>query len=338
MRLALKATAARSSSTTSLNAIALPKTGAPLTIGLGFLETGGPQLIGDYVVDRVEGGNDGNGWTMTIVGRAADLGKGLKEQRRISYPEGITVGAVFGKIAGRNGLKSKVDDSIKGKPLPRDLAVQNNESDLAFATRIGRRFDALVKVAGGTLLCIKRGSGGLPPVAIVAGQQLSIRYSVQDRPKHKTVEAQWRDRKANKTEVVSVKCSDDGPVMRLPTTYPDEAAAQRCCGGQEPRAAARRGSVTVTVQGRPSAAAEADVVFAAFARRSAAHFWQRGWSTSSTAMAAFEPRSNARSSRADEETTGPDEPAAGPSDWRLKPRPMHREMTSPATAEAVRRA
>lgn len=250
------------------NAIELPRRGARLEVSLGYIETGGPVLMGRYVVDDVSGGNQ-DGWTLTVTARAADLIETLKEQRRRSYPEGATLKSAVDQIAARNGLAVEVDAALAGLKLGRDFAVQLNESDMSYLTRLGRRHDGLIKVAGGKLVVAERGKGkapggkALPTVIVTAGEDISLRWRLAERPKHGAVEADFRDRGGAKRKNAVAK-QGSGATQRLPTVYPDEDQAKAAARARKRDLERAEVSVTVTVPGRPEVQAEAPIRFVGY--------------------------------------------------------------------------
>ena len=197
------------------NAIELPSPGAPLAVFMGYKETFLVPM-GIYTADEVvaKGPPD----TLTIRGKAANLGGSLKEQKTRNRDE-KTIEEIVSTIAGEHKLELKVadphayffhkrnpksghrfSDQIVRKHKTAHLD-QTDESDLNFLMRIAREHDALATVKGQTLLFIGKGEGKtasgqpMPPLPITKSGKLSWQATLATRSDFKSVEANWLGRR-----------------------------------------------------------------------------------------------------------------------------------------------
>ena len=135
------------------NAIELPLPGAPLVVFMGYKETFLVPM-GIYTADEVvaKGPPD----TVTIRGKAANLGGSIKEQKTRNWDE-KTIEEIVSTIAGEHGLEPKVAEAYAD--FFYEHLDQTDESDLNFLMRIAKEHDALAMVKGQTLLLIGKGEG-----------------------------------------------------------------------------------------------------------------------------------------------------------------------------------
>lgn len=148
--------------------IALPETGAELELFLGYDDSA--ERVGMFVVDELELG--GEPAELVIRARAAtyDKTKGgksnLQTQKTRSWPKGTKLGAMVAKIAKEHSMEPATAKSLAAIVLPH--IDQADESDLNLLLRIGKKYDAIVKPAGGKLILAKRGES-----KSVSGQDLA---------------------------------------------------------------------------------------------------------------------------------------------------------------------
>jgi hypothetical protein len=235
--------------------VALPPTGAELTVALGYQETG-LMPMGLYTVDEIEL----TGWPrrLLIRGKAADMRASLKSQKTRSWHE-VTLGDIVRTIAGEHGLTPKIADALAG--IRYSHVDQTNESDLHFLTRLAREHGAIAKPAAGNLAFVPRGEAksasgrGLPAVSITAADLSDYRVTLADRGKYGSARAFWRDQAAARD--VEVVVGSGEPVFTLRHPHPD--AAQARAAAQAKLDALARGSATLSASmvGRPELGAEA---------------------------------------------------------------------------------
>jgi len=204
--------------------IQIPPKGAELELFLGYDREA--QRVGMFVVDEIELG----GWPaeMVIRARAATYGasKGgktnLQTQKTRSWAKGTKLGAMVAKIAKEHGMESAVAKSLAAIILPH--IDQADESDLNLLLRIAKKYDALVKPAGGKLVLAKRGEmksiGGeeLPEVIVQPGAVTSWRMVQSSRESAGMVVAYYHAVKQAKRH--EVKVGKGEPVRRLKQYFP----------------------------------------------------------------------------------------------------------------------
>lgn len=248
--------------------IDIPPTGAELELFLGY--DGAAERIGLFVADEVELA----GWPgqMTIRARAApfDTSKAgktsLQTQKTRSWDAGKTIGDVVKTIAAEHGLEPAVADLLASIALPH--LAQTDESDINFLSRVARRYDAVIKPAGGKLVLAKVGTSktvtgqSMPTVTLAPGDVTSWRMSVSKREKSGTVVACWHDTQAAKRHEVQVGTGD--PVTRLKMYYPNQDLARSAAQAEIQKRERGTVSVSVTLPGRTDLVAEGRLVLRGF--------------------------------------------------------------------------
>ncbi len=209
--------------------LAKPKTGATLTVALGFAELGGPADRGAYIVQQIE--KAGPEAVFRVAGQSADLKKTLKTQKNRSWTKPKTLKDVFQDIAKDNGLALSIDQTIGAIQID-TIVAQTGESDMHFATRLGRRYGAIVKVAQGKLSVTPRGSG-----TSASGQALSAgSYAPSDFEQFRIVDTDrnfrgksrcraW-DRSTAKGTIYEGSAGDSGPDYEHAETFGQASEAK----------------------------------------------------------------------------------------------------------------
>lgn len=184
--------------------LALPRKGATMQAWLGW--RGEPMVDkGTYTIDELE--HSGAPDQLSIRGKAADLRGSLNKSREQSY-HNQTLGDILAAIAARNGVALTVNPEWAAEMLPH--TDQQNESDVAFISRLAKDYDAIATIKQGALLFIKAGLGksasgkALPGVIITRNSGDSHRFSVADRDTYSGVVAYWQDNKSGKKQTVEV--------------------------------------------------------------------------------------------------------------------------------------
>ncbi|MGV6840162.1 MAG: contractile injection system protein, VgrG/Pvc8 family [Planktomarina sp.] len=228
-------------------AIALPKLDTKLDIFLGFK---GQALtyMGKYDVDDL--GGDIFPPTLKIEAKAADMKSGLKSPKTRSF-EHITLGGLVAKIAAEHGLKSAVSEDLNSVLYPH--IAQTQESDLHLLTRLARGHDAIAKLAGGTLILVKRGQGKaadgttLPVTSILKSQISRGTWSVTSRGRFGRVEAEWVDQAGGQTHKVTA--GDKDPLLTLRHRYAEKAHAQAAAKAALENSTRGSGQIDMTLAG-----------------------------------------------------------------------------------------
>ncbi len=204
--------------------IALPKTGAKLSIALGF--TGQLVELGTFVVDELAGeiGPD----TLTIRAKGADMLGSIRARKTRAWHK-VTVQDIVGKIAGEHGLTAAIADSLKSVFFAYE--AQTAESDLAFLSRLARELDAVAKPASGRLVFVKRGEGkttdgkALPVTTITRADIRTGRWQFTGRGRYGKVTCIWGEVGTATPHRVTV--GDQNPELEVRHRYPNADAARR---------------------------------------------------------------------------------------------------------------
>jgi phage protein D len=244
--------------------IQMPPTGAQLQLSLGY--DGASQSMGTFIVDEIEL----SGWPgeMHIRARAAayDMGNGgenhLQTQKVRSWKAGTTIGGMVQKIAKEHGMQGLVSSSLKSIQLPH--VDQQDESDLNMLLRIAKKYDAVVKPAGGKLVMAKRGEfksvtgQDLPTITLQAKNCTRWHMTQQRRETAGTVVAYYHAVKQAKRHIVTVGSGE--PVRRIKQYFPTQA--QAVAAAQAELAKRKRAMITmsITMPGRTDLTAECQVV------------------------------------------------------------------------------
>jgi len=245
--------------------IALPKPGAELKVSIGYDTPHDMTLryMGLFVVDEVE--LSGYPCEMVIRARAApyETSKGgkkdLQTQKTRSWPKGTTLGAMVKRIAGEHRLQPAISPALAAIALPH--TDQSHESDMTLLSRLAKRYDAIAKPAGGSLVFTKRGDAQSasgkerPGVTLTPKDGNAYRVVIASRDSAGTVVAYYRDtRKAQRREVT---IGGGDPVFRLRMAYSDRVSAENAARAKQRSRARGERRLTYTFPGRPEVVAEA---------------------------------------------------------------------------------
>lgn len=228
----------------------IPRKGAIIRVWMGYSTTA-LAFMGAFTVDEVSVSM--LPYSMSISGKGADLREKSKENKERHWDD-KTLGDIIDQVAGENGLKAKVDATIRSFKVP--WIAQEAESDVHFIERLARRHNALFSVKDGNLVFAEKGSGrnsggtGLSSVVatpdnIIVGTA-KVRFS--DRAEHKKVKARYYDREAAENKTVEEDSSDDGTtdfIIGDPFTDEDEAKAAAKSKAKELKREAISASVTL---------------------------------------------------------------------------------------------
>ncbi|ODA34062.1 late control protein [Veronia pacifica] len=219
------------------HAIALPRTGATLTVALGYKETGLVHM-GQFVVDEISLSGPPN--TMILRGKAADMHKALKVPKTRTWQQDgkpaprILLSHILGTVAGEHGLSAKLGEDFKR--IDYEVVHQSNESDLQLLTRLGRKLGAIAKPVGDYLLFVKRGEGktasgkSLAPVALSKPDLTNWEVSLTERDGYQSVMARYQDVTVAKEKTVTV--GEGEPIYSLRTLFKDYAEAELAAKAQ----------------------------------------------------------------------------------------------------------
>jgi phage protein D len=248
--------------------IKVPPQGAELEVSIGY----GDKLVrkGVFVCDEIE--LSGPPGKMVIRARASTHEKtptgkkDMQSHKTRSWPKGTTIGAMVKRIAGEHGLKPAVSKTLASVALPH--TDQAHESDMNLLIRIAKRYDAIAKPAGGSLIFTKRGEA-----TSVSGEPLARnRFAPGDGGEYTvtrasregagTAVAYYRDKRAAKQRYVSV--GDGDPVFRLRKAYADRVSAESAAKSELQAKARATEKLVYTFPGRPEVAAEGLAIMSGF--------------------------------------------------------------------------
>lgn len=251
-----------------LQPIEMPETGAELEVFLGY--DGVLELMGLYVVDEVELA----GWpgSLTVRGKAAPYSTStggktdLQTQKSRSWPKGTKLGDLVATIAGEHGMEPAVSEALQTISLPH--LDQTEESDMSFLVRLGKRYDAVSKPAGGKLIMTKRGEGksitgeDLPRIQVHSRDVSRYMMTLARRESPGTVIAYYRATRSAKREEVKVGSGE--PVRRLRHWYQDEEAAKEAAQAEMDKRIRGEHKLTLTLPGQPGFVAESPITVSGF--------------------------------------------------------------------------
>lgn len=222
--------------------LALPRTGAELTISMGYQETGLARM-GIFVVDEVIA--SGPPAQIAIRARAADLCQNMKRPRTRSWGA-TTIGAIVAAIAAEHGYTPGCAAALSAAAIGH--IDQVDESDLHFLTRLARQRGAVAKPAGKTLIFAPAGQAksltgkDLPTVTIGRlDDRSSYEVTIAERGKYPAVTARYWDPAT--AQEVPITAGSGEPVYTIGRRYPDRDAADSAARAK--LAAFARGSATL---------------------------------------------------------------------------------------------
>jgi len=229
--------------------VALPRTGARLSVMLGF-EGSGVALQGDYTVDEIE--HRGAPDMISVRARSARVAGPLNVRKERSWTD-TALGKLVKIIASEHGLEPRVASSLADRPIAH---LDQTESDMALLRRLGRQWDAIATVKAGRLLfapigqALTAGGTALPLLTLVRSAGDQHRYHAAERNAYTGVRAIWHDFGAARGR--SVLAGTAGHVKVMRDRYAREDDAQRAAAAEMARV--QRRACTFELQlaiGRP---------------------------------------------------------------------------------------
>lgn len=238
----------------------VPPRGAEIEIDLGYSEY--YRNMGLFVVDELELA----GWPMALVvrARAAPFNatkfgkKELQTQKNRSWEKGTTLKKLVETIAGEHGMEAAISASMAGIELPH--FDQKEESDINFLLRIVRKYDGIVKPAGGKIVVTKRGEGvnangeKLPTVTLGRMEIVDFRWSDKSREASGTVIAYYKTSKKSARNELTI--GEGEPVKRIGTNYPTKDMALAAAKAVLAKNQRSETTLNLTVMGSPEFMAE----------------------------------------------------------------------------------
>ncbi len=177
----------------------------------------------------------------------------LKSQREQSW-DSLSLQDLVSTIAGRHGLKAAVSRSLGNTVIDHE---DQSESDLAFLTRLGRRYHAVVKAQGGFLIFSESGLGESASGKVIEPLRLTrfadYEYSGADES-YTGVKASYWDRKIARKGEVFVGSKDR--VQEIRFHYKSDQAARKAAESKLKSIKKSDEKLSVTLAGTPEVFAE----------------------------------------------------------------------------------
>ena len=196
-----------------------PKEGDKIKLYLGY--DGMVEDMGEFYPIGVR--EDYGSFTMEVKLTPVDFSKPIKQKRTKSYKD-IKLSALVAKVAGRNGLKSKVtveDITIKSKQ-------QSGQSDIAFLKSIAQEYNATFAIKSSTVILAPKASSKdrdkLPKISLTLADMIELEIEYSYKSKYKSAEAKYRDTEKNKD--ITVKVGGEEPKLVVEGSFKSDADAK----------------------------------------------------------------------------------------------------------------
>lgn len=245
--------------------IARPRRGVRLQCWMGFkLPSGQEQLYykGAYYVDEL--GESGAPDQLSINAKSADMlseGKSLRTQTYVS----TTLGAVLELIAARNGWQLSVGADYRGILI--NWLLQQDESDLAFLTRLGTLYGAVGTVKNSRLVFVQQGallsqSGQpMPQMTVNLADCSAWDYAELGRGEYAGAVANWRDDEGNSGTITR----GGSPIWTLRELFDSEDQATDAAAAELKRLAGGSNTLSLTLaHAHPALTAESEILARGF--------------------------------------------------------------------------
>jgi len=240
--------------------IALPPTGAPIAIMLGWEGFGAASVFVGTVDEVKSSGSRGGGRELTISAKGVDT-EGTCKQPQQKHMDNKTVKEALeqaGRTAGINAIK--VDPSFASQR--RDWWGLNDESFLHFGERLARELGGIFKVRGTEAILAAKGAGSATGLAMgsVTGRYGDNLMSwdispTMGRPRHRRARARWYDQKAAKWQDVEVDIQDQGARATMGDRFSraDRTEAQGSANNGAKDSEREKGGGSATIDGNAAA-------------------------------------------------------------------------------------
>lgn len=251
--------------------IAMPRIGDPISIFLGWADSG-VSLVFQGTVDSVRSnGARGGGRTMTITAKGVDP-KGKAKEPLEFHKDDATLQDFMSEAAGKAGLTFKADGEI-GK-IKREYWSATSESFIHLGRRIATEVGAQFKVAGNVAIMYPKNSGqsvsgtAMPSVSAIVGLAGNvIQWDIAPayaRPRYSKARVKYYDAKAAKWKEKNVEIEQQGASSDATHTHRQARADEDEAGGaadEDKRSSEReRGGGSITIIGDPFATPEAGCI------------------------------------------------------------------------------
>jgi hypothetical protein len=248
----------------SAGQLQMPRDDADIEVRLQWSDGGGAVVFKGKTDEPESQGSRGGGMVMNITARATDM-KDKPKEKKTKHKDDATfeeTAKEFGKLAG---LNVKVSGAVAQKK--RDYWAMQNESFMAWGTRIASELGATFKIRGKEAIFVPRNAdnsvGGqqLPTVDAIYGANIldwQIRPT-QNRPRYNRSIVRWYDSKEAKWKKETVQISDETARVPLVETrkFSDRDRANDRANSNAKEVERGKGGGQVTIDGDPAAVAQA---------------------------------------------------------------------------------
>jgi phage protein D len=165
------------------------------------------------------------------------------------------------------GLSANVDPSLAS--IEMDYQLKWSRSTIDFLHELSELVGGTLKLGGGQLLVMKRGSGtsaggqALPPILIQKTQGYGYNCMLEPRPQHGKIAGAYIDKNGQR-QLAQVPTGLDGTVYVLPHPYKSQTEAQNAAKAEAYERGNNTFSGTFESPGLPNARAEAPVTLSGF--------------------------------------------------------------------------
>ncbi|WP_349966999.1 phage late control D family protein [Wolbachia endosymbiont of Armadillidium arcangelii] len=233
-----------------------------LQVFLGYKETG-LLPMGVYKANQITIQSPPQ--TLRIKCDAASLRGSLKERKSKEWKD-ITLGDLIKEIAQEHGYEGKVAERFENIFIPH--TIQADESDMSFLEGLGKKYDALVKPAGGYIIFIPKGearsaTGKMLGTTVLTPKDIinwEVNFNV--RNKYGSVIAKWHS--YEKGETIEEKVGNESPSYTLQTLYSTAESAISAAAAKLKQLKRSTSNLNVTVPGNPELFAEAKISLSGF--------------------------------------------------------------------------
>lgn len=244
--------------------IAPIRRGVVLKAWLGQRVAGAETLYfkGSYYVDECsESGAPGE---LTIHAKSADM-MGEGKVLRTQVYQNTSLGAVLEAVAGRNGWQVAVGAAYRSIVI--GWLLQQDESDLAFITRLGNSYGAVATVKASRLVFVQQGalqtqSGqSMPQITVNYSDCSQWSYQELGRGEYAGATANWRDDDGGAGTVTR----GSSPIWVLRELFDSEERAGEAADEELRRLAGGSNTLSLTLaSANPALTAEAEILARGF--------------------------------------------------------------------------